>query len=325
MLSDLPVPTDPRVLVDYRDADDAGVFVVGDVALVQTVDFFTPIVDDPEAYGRIAAANAVSDVYAMGARPITALAIAAFPAKDFDIAIAKAIFAGGLSVLRECGVALLGGHTVQDTEVKFGYAVTGLVPPDAVWTNAGARAGDAVILTKALGTGIIATAAKFGRAEAGTLAAAMASMQQTNRTAAEILLAHPGAVHGCTDVTGFGLAGHGCEMATASGVTLVIDLAQAPLLPDARALALGNKTGGMVNNRRHFGDRIRVEGLPDDLAALAFDPQTSGGLLAAVDPGLAPDLVAQLQAAGVPAAMVGHVEAEDTDGARVRLTHGAGG
>ncbi len=153
MLSDLPVPTDPRVLVDYRNADDAGVFVVGDVALVQTVDFFTPIVDDPFAYGRIAAANAVSDVYAMGARPITALAIAAFPAKDFAAETVKAIFAGGLSVLQECGVALLGGHTVQDTEVKFGYAVTGLVSPDAVWTNAGARVGDVLVLTKPLGTG----------------------------------------------------------------------------------------------------------------------------------------------------------------------------
>ena len=221
MLSDLPVPTDPRVLVDYRNADDAGVFVVGDMALVQTVDFFTPIVDDPFAYGRIAGANAVSDVYAMGGRPITALAIAAFPARDFPSTIVKAIFAGGMSALQECGVALLGGHTVQDSEVKFGYAVTGLVSPGGVWTNGRARAGDVLILTKPIGTGIIATAAKFSRTDAATLDAAVASMQRTNRAAAEALLSGPGAVHGCTDVTGFGLAGHACEMATASGVALL--------------------------------------------------------------------------------------------------------
>lgn len=308
MLSDLPVPTDPRVLVDYRDADDAGVFVVGDVALLQTVDFFTPIVDDPFAYGRIAAANAISDVYAMGGRPITALAIAAFPARDFDMATARAIVTGGLSVLQECGVALLGGHTVQDTEIKFGYAVTGLVAPDAVWTNGGARPGDALILTKAVGTGVIATAAKFGRTDEATLAAAVDSMARTNRLAAECFLAHPGAVHGCTDVTGFGLAGHGCEMATASQATLVIDMARVPILPSARDLALGNKTGGMVNNRKHFGDGIRVDEVPDDLAALAFDPQTSGGLLASVDAAAAPTLLAALQEAGLPAAIIGNVE-----------------
>jgi selenide,water dikinase len=316
------VPTDPRVLVDYRDADDAGVFVVGDLALVQTVDFFTPIVDDPFAYGRIAAANAVSDVYAMGARPITALAIAAFPARDFDMATARAIIMGGLSVLQECGVALLGGHTVQDTEIKFGYAVTGLVAPDAVWTNGGARPGDLLILTKALGTGIVATASKFGRTDEATLAAAVASMGQTNRAAAECFLAHPGAVHGCTDITGFGLAGHACEVATASHATLVIDMALAPVLPGALALALGNKTGGMVNNRKHFGDGIRLESVPDDLAALAFDPQTSGGLLAAVDPAIAVRLADELRAAGLAAAIVGRVDPAAPDGARVILTHG---
>ncbi|BCS36117.1 selenide, water dikinase [Luteitalea sp. TBR-22] len=322
MLSDLPVPTDPRVLVDYRNADDAGVFVVGDTALVQTVDFFTPIVDDPFAYGRIAAANAVSDVYAMGGRPITALAIAAFPARDFDMATARAIVTGGLSVLQECGVALLGGHTVQDTEIKFGYAVTGLVAPDAVWTNGGARPGDALILTKPIGTGVVATAAKFDRADQPTVAAAVASMAQTNRVAAECLLAHPGAVHGCTDVTGFGLAGHGCEMAVASSATLDIDMGLVPLLPGARQLALANKTGGMANNRKHFGEAIRVDGVPDDLAALAFDPQTSGGLLASVDPAQAPRMVEQLRAAGLMAVIVGRVGAAAADGVRVRLTLG---
>jgi selenide, water dikinase len=316
VLSDLPVPTDPRVLVDYRNADDAGVFVVGDVALVQTVDFFTPIVDDPFAYGRIAAANAVSDVYAMGARPLTALAIAAFPAKDFAPEIVKAIFAGGLSVLGECGVALLGGHTVQDLEVKFGYAVTGLVAPDAVWTNAGARVGDVLILTKAIGTGIIATAAKFGRTDEPVLAAAMASMQLTNRAAAEALLQLGAHVHGCTDVTGFGLAGHACEMAAASGVALEIDMATVPLLPGARELALGNRTGGLVNNRAHFGAAVDTGTLPADLVALAFDPQTSGGLLASVDARSAGEAVAALTAAGAGASIVGRVVAS-TGPARV--------
>lgn len=320
MLSDLPVPTDPRVLVDYRDADDAGVFVVSDhLALVQTVDFFTPIVDDPEAYGRIAAANAVSDVYAMGATPITALAIAAFPARDFPTTTVKAIFAGGLSVLRECGVALLGGHTVQDTEVKFGYAVTGLLSPQAVWTNGGARAGDVLLLTKPLGTGIIATAAKFGRTDAATLAAAVASMQSTNRRAAEVLRRHGDDVHACTDVTGFGLLGHASELAAASRVRLVIDAAALPLLPGARELALGNKTGGMVNNRGHFGTRIVVGDVADDLAAIAFDPQTSGGLLASVPEPIAAAVSAALAEAGVPAAVVGHVDRPGTDDSLVML------
>lgn len=318
MLSDLPVPSDPRVLVDYRNADDAGVFVVGDVGLVQTVDFFTPIVDDPFAYGRIAGANAVSDVYAMGGRPITALAIAAFPAKDFATDVVKGIFAGGMSVLQECGVALLGGHTVQDSEVKFGYAVTGLVSPAAVWTNAGARVGDVLVLTKPLGTGVITTAAKFGRTDDRTLEAAMASMQRTNRAAAEALLTLPGAVHGCTDVTGFGLAGHACELATASDVTIEITMSAVPLLPGAHDLALGNKTGGMVNNRAHFGASIGEGDLPAELRALAFDPQTSGGLLAAVDANQVDAIVAALAAAGVTAAVVGRV-ATASESTRVAL------
>jgi selenide,water dikinase len=319
VLSDLPVPTDPRVLVDYRNADDAGVFVVGDMALVQTVDFFTPIVDDPFAYGRIAGANAVSDVYAMGGRPITALAIAAFPAREFPSEVVKAIFAGGMSALQECGVALLGGHTVQDSEVKFGYAVTGLVSPGRVWTNGSARAGDVLILTKPIGTGIIATAAKFSRTDAATLDAAVASMQRTNRAAAEALLSVPGAVHGCTDVTGFGLAGHACEMATASGVVITIAMDAVPVLPGALALALGNRTGGMVNNRAHFGRAVDASGLADDWAALAFDPQTSGGLLASVDPALVPQVMTALATAGVDAAVVGEVAAHAAGELRVQL------
>lgn len=318
-LGELPLPADPRVLVDFRRSDDAGVFVVGDMALVQTVDFFTPIVDDPFAYGRIAGANAVSDVYAMGGRPITALAIAGFPASDFPAETVSAIFAGGMSVLEECGIALLGGHTVQDAEVKFGYAVTGLVSPGGVWTNGGARPGDRLVLTKPIGTGVIVTAAKFSRTDDQTRDGAIASMRRTNRAAAEALLSLPGAVHGCTDVTGFGLAGHSSEMALASDVGLAIDTARVPLLPGARALALDNRSGGLANNRRHFGVLVDATAIPDDMAALAFDPQTSGGLLAAVDPLVVDAVMAALAAADVPAAVIGEVVAHADGAPRITL------
>ena len=301
------MPTSHRVLIDFRTADDAGVFALGDgQALVQTVDFFTPIVDDPYAYGRIAGANALSDVYAMGARPITALAIAAFPARDFPVDTIRAVFAGGLDALAEAGVALLGGHTVQDTEVKFGYAVTGLVDPAHMWSNAGAQPGDVLILTKPLGTGIIATAGKFQRVAADVLDAAVRSMQQLNRAGAEVL-GRVADVHGCTDVTGFGLMGHACEMAAASGVSLAIDAASVPVLPGARALALGNRTGGGAGNVRHFGARVVLDGVPDDLAAVLSDPQTSGGLLAAVARGTAAAAMAALTEAGLEARVIGEV------------------
>ena len=255
----------------------------------------------------------------MGATPITALAIAALPARDFAADVVKAIFAGGLSVLRECGVALLGGHTVQDTEVKFGYAVTGLVGPRDVWTNAGAQVGDALVLTKPLGTGIIATAAKFGRTDADTLAGAIGSMQATNRLAAQVLRSHGVDVHGCTDVTGFGLLGHASELAAASRVSLEIDASSLPALPGALALALGNKTGGLVNNRGHFGPRIRVDDVADDRAALAFDPQTSGGLLASVAAPSTRVLLDDLAAVGVTAHVVGRVHPASPDGTLVSL------
>src|SRR5688572_2018056 len=233
----MPVHDDDRVLVDYRTADDAGVYKLDERrALVQTVDFFTPIVDDPFVYGQIAAANALSDVYAMGGRPLTALAIAGFP-KTLEHDIVARIFAGGLSKLREAGVALLGGHTVQDAEVKFGYAVTGEVDPERMLTNAGARPGDVLILTKAIGTGVIATAGKFERAVPGALDAAIASMTTLNKAAAEVLERQPaGTVHACTDITGFGLIGHGSEMATGSGCTLEFDAGRVPLLEGALEL-----------------------------------------------------------------------------------------
>ena len=284
MLGDLPVQKNDRVLIDYRTSDDAGVYRLDETrALVQTVDFFTPIVDDPFVYGQIAAANALSDVYAMGGRPLTALAIAAFP-KDADRSILQRIFAGGLDKLTEAGVALLGGHTVQDAEIKFGYAVTGEVHPARVLANAGAVAGDALLLTKSIGTGVIATALKFGRAPEAAIAAAVRSMTTLNRAAAGVLEDFAGgAVHACTDVTGFGLMGHASEMAAASGCSLEIEAGAVPLIDGARALVRGNIPGGGRTNREHFGARVRVaDGIDADLVDLLYDPQTSGGLLVAV-------------------------------------------
>jgi selenide,water dikinase len=242
-LSDIPVRHDDRVLVDFRTSDDAGVYRWDEhTALVQTVDFFTPVVDDPGTYGAIAAANALSDIYAMGARPLTALAIAGFPEADIDETTIRAVFLGGFEKLREAGVALLGGHTVRDREMKFGYAVTGVVSPGAVWTNAGAQPGDVLFLTKPLGTGVIATAVKFDRAPEASVAASTAAMLRLNRDAAEALLTLPvGAVHACTDITGFGLIGHASEMAIASRVTLRLDPTSVPLIEGALALAAGNR------------------------------------------------------------------------------------
>jgi selenide,water dikinase len=254
-------------------------------ALVQTVDFFTPIVDDPFTYGQIAAANALSDVYAMGGRPLTALAIAGFP-KQLDTSIIVSICSGGIETLQRAGVSLLGGHTVQDQEIKFGYAVTGDIHPDRIWRNAGARAGDVVYLTKPIGTGIIATALRADRAPDAIAAAAVASMVRLNRDASEALRLLPdGAVHACTDVTGFGLVGHACEVAAASEVTIEIDAGAVPLIDGVMLLVKGNVPGGGKTNAQHFGSDIRFGAELDfDLVTLLHDPQTSGGLLVSIDP-----------------------------------------
>ena len=261
MLSDIPASTDDRVLIDFRTADDAGVYRwEGGPALVQTVDFFTPIVDDPFVYGQIAAANATSDIYAMGGKPLTALAIAAFPKDDLDPEAIRAIFRGGFEKLREAGVSLLGGHTVQDREIKFGYAVTGAIDPSRVLSNAGARPGDVLFLTKPVGTGIVGTAIKFDRVDATLAAEAVRSMQTLNRAAAEALQTlHAGAVHACTDVTGFGLIGHATEMARASGVTIAIGAGVVPLFPGVLEIAEQNRSGGMGSNQEHFAPSTHVE------------------------------------------------------------------
>src|SRR5207237_2097184 len=270
-------------LVDWRTADDAGVYrFENGRALVQTVDFFTPIVDDPIAYGRIAAANALSDVYAMGGRPLTALAIAGFP-KELERERLIDIFKGGLETLQSAGVALLGGHTVQDPEIKFGYAVTGEVDPKRMWTNGGAQVGDRLLLTKPLGTGIIATAIKFDRAPVSAAAAAIASMTTVNRGAAEALRALPdGSVHACTDITGFGLIGHATEMARASRRTLDIDVRSVPLFEAALDLVEENTPGGGRTNQKHFESGVVIDSDLDPLRIqVVYDPQASGGLLVA--------------------------------------------
>jgi selenide,water dikinase len=298
---------DPRVLIDYRTSDDAGVYRLDETrALVQTVDFFTPIVDDPFVYGQIAAANALSDIYAMGGRPLTALAIAGFP-KDGDRAVLQQIFAGGLDKLAEAGAALLGGHTVQDAEIKFGYAVTGEIDPAHVLANAGARPGDALLLTKPIGTGIIATALKFGRAPAAAVDAAVRWMTTLNRAAAGAFeKVSRGQVHACTDITGFGLIGHAFEMAAASGCSLEIEAGAVPLIDGARALVRGNIPGGGRTNREHFSGRVHVAGeLDGDLLDLLYDPQTSGGLLVAVADSESQAAIEAFAGAGVPAARIG--------------------
>ena len=292
----------------------------GGPALVQTVDFFTPIVDDPYTYGQIAAANALSDVYAMGGQPRTALAIAGFPQSGFDPAIITAVFTGGFDKLREAGVALLGGHTIRDNEVKFGYAVTGEVDPDRVLSNAGAKPGDVLFLTKAIGTGIIGTAIKAGRAPEAVMQAAVRSMTALNRAAADVMRALPaGHVHACTDITGFGLVGHATEMAAASGVTLRIDAAAVPLLTGARELAKGNRPGGLASNLQHFEKGVgAAPGIDEDLLWLLYDPQTSGGLLIAAAGEHAAEVDRALMRAGVAAARIGSVTAAGAH--RIELT-----
>ena len=287
----------------YRLSDDR--------ALVHTVDFFTPIVDDPYQYGQIAAANALSDIYAMGGRPLTALAVAGFP-MEVDREIIKAIFSGGVEMLRRAGVALLGGHTVQDPEIKFGYSVTGDVRPDRMWTNAGARPGDELLLTKRLGTGIVATAIKFDRAPGALVSAAVASMTTLNRAAAAALQSlDGGTVHACTDVTGFGLVGHGSAMAAASGVTLEIDSASVPLLEGVLAIAEENIPGGGRTNAQYFATRIQFAAkVAPDVVHLLHDPQTSGGLLVSVDGRAADAAFARLASEGCDAWRIGRVTAD---------------
>jgi selenide,water dikinase len=275
VLAQIPRWANENVLVGFDTSDDAGVYkLTPECALVQTVDFFTPIVDDPYTFGAIAAANALSDVYAMGGQPVSALSILAWPAKG-DLEDLAQILKGGAEKIHEGGCALIGGHSIADSEVKFGYAVTGTIHPDRIKTNAGARVGDALVLTKRLGTGVISTALKRGIAKDSDVEASIESMLTLNRRACQTMLAFD--VHGCTDVTGFGLIGHAREMALASKVTFEIDPGAIRFLPGAVDYARQGALPGGLNNNREFAASC-VEGR-SEFDDLLYDPQTSGGLL----------------------------------------------
>ena len=279
-LKDLPLTTDPRLLAGIEGSEDAGVYQLTDeIAIIQTVDFFTPIVDDPYTFGQIAAANALSDVYAMGGRPLTALNIVTFPIGKLDIEVLRETLRGGLDKMHEAGVLLVGGHSVDDPEIKYGLAVTGTVHPDRVWHNNRLQAGDALILTKPLGTGIIGTAIKADMVSAEIAQAAIDCMRMLNQQAAEIMQRFE--VHAATDVTGFGLIGHACEMVAGTGVSLRLDATRVPLLPGVIELArTGLLPGGLQRNREFRQDMVDVGGSVNKYVAdVLFDPQTSGGLL----------------------------------------------
>lgn len=298
MLSHLPKqPGNANVIVGYDTADDAGVFRISDnLALVQTVDFFPPIADDPETFGRIAANNAMNDVFAMGGTPISALTIVCYPQKG-DLEVLGQILKGGQLAMNDAGVTILGGHSIDDAEIKFGYAVTGLIDPERVMTNAGAQVGDAIILTKPLGTGAISTGIKRGVASERAMEAAMNAMT-TSAAVASAAMQQVGA-HSCTDVTGFGLLGHAYEMANGSSVCIEINSTVVPLLPDVLDLiGQGMLTRGDKNNRAYVGDTIRFDdAVSGPMQSALFDPQTAGGLLISLDHSKAKQLLDQLPGA----------------------------
>ena len=308
MLGKLARQHDPNVLVGFDHADDAGVYQIApDQALVQTVDFFTPVVDDPYVFGQIAATNALSDIYAMGGKPLTSLALVCFPEKA-DLEILERILAGGLSKMIEAGCTVIGGHSIRDEETKFGYSVTGLIDPKKILANAGAKPGDSLILTKALGTGVISTAIKRGKAETGWVDAAVQSMTTLNKRATEIIVEEGIRVSAMTDITGFGLIGHAREMALASNVSLRLYAEKVPLLPGAiECVRAGYIPGGLKNNRDFAECVVRYDaGVSEDVKALIFDPQTAGGLLMSVSTD-GNDVAAAFNARSVPAVRIGEV------------------
>lgn len=301
-------PFDPNLLVGFDKADDAGVYRLrDDLALVQTLDFFTPIVDDPFDYGRIAALNSINDVWAMAGTPVTALAITCFPKKGVDFEILSEIMRGGLSVLTENRVALVGGHSVDNSQIMFGYSVTGVIDPNKVATNSGAQKGDVLILTKPIGTGVISTGIKFGKASPEVVEESIATMLTPGRYAAEAM--HKFGVKGATDVTGFSLLGHAWEMARASGVTIEIDSACVPLISGGLELAAaGVMTGADRTNREYVGDDIEIdESVSKELRRLLYDPQTAGGMLIAIAEEKADDLLSELQRNYSRAEIIGRV------------------
>jgi selenide,water dikinase len=305
VLGSLPRVSHPDLIVGVETSDDAGVFRLrDDLAIVNTVDFFTPVVDDPYTYGQISATNSLSDVYAMGGEPKTAMNIVCFPQNGIDKEVLAEILRGGMDKATEAGVVVVGGHSVADEEIKYGMAITGVIDPRRVIRNVGAQVGDVVVLTKPLGTGILTTALKKAHLREEEYAAAVTSMSTLNDKAARVMLRHT--VHACTDITGFSLMGHSCEMAMGSGVTLRLHASALPLLPGALRLALeGYITGGCQRNRTYLADKVQASSsVAQDFNEVAFDPQTSGGLLIAVPEREAPALVRDLLAEGVLAAAV---------------------
>ena len=318
MLGKLARQHDPNVLVGFDHADDAGVYLVApDLALVQTVDFFTPIVDDPYTFGQIAATNSLSDVYAMGGQPMTSLALVCFPEKG-DLTILQQILAGGLSKMMEAGCTVVGGHSIRDDETKFGYSVTGSVHPKKVLANKGAKVGDRLLLTKALGTGVISTAIKKATAKPEWIDAAVVSMTTLNKTAADVITNRQGqaqqtsaswSVHALTDITGFGLIGHAREMALASEVSLSFFTHRIPILAGALDCVRASYIPGGLKANREFAECMvgYEEGISDEIKTLLFDPQTAGGLLISVASEHAAGLTRALNSAGVPAVEIGEV------------------
>jgi len=311
-------PDDPNLLVGFDKADDAGVYRLrDDLALVQTLDFFTPIVDDPFDYGRIAALNSINDVWAMGGTPVTAMAITCFPKKGVDFSILQEVMRGGLSVLTENKVALVGGHSVDNEQIMFGYSVTGVIDPNHVATNSGARAGDVIILTKPIGTGVISSGIKRAKASPEVIAESVATMMTPGKYAAEAIQKFD--LKAATDVTGFALLGHAWEMACASNVTIEIDSARVPLINGALELAAaGMLTGADKTNREYVGADASIDdGLDPNLVKLFYDPQTAGGLLLAVSANRANDLLIDLRRNYPRAEVIGR--ATVNDGKRIRV------
>jgi selenide, water dikinase len=301
-------PYDPNLLVGFDKADDAGVYRLrDDLALVQTLDFFTPIVDDPFVYGQIAGLNSINDVWAMGGTPVTAMAITCFPKKGVDFSILQEIMRGGLSVLTENKVVLVGGHSVDNEQIMFGYSVTGVIDPKHIATNAGARPGDVIILTKPIGTGVISTGIKKAKASPEIVAESIATMLTPGKHAAEAIAKFD--IKGATDVTGFSLLGHAWELACASNVTIEIDSARVPLINGALDLAVaGMLTGADKTNREYVGDDVSIdEGIDPNLVKLLYDPQTAGGLLLAISEEKANDLVSELRRNYLRAEIIGRV------------------
>ena len=294
VLSKLPVQNSENVIVGFETSDDAGVFRLTDeTALVQTLDFFTPVADDPEAYGYIAAVNSLNDIFAMGGTPLTALSIVCYPQKgDWDV-LGK-ILAGGQKAMNAEGVVVIGGHSVDDQEMKFGYSVTGVIDPKKIITNSGAKAGDVLILTKPIGTGAINTAVKHGKARPETEAAAVAAMKSSAAAASKAMQRF--CANACTDITGFGLLGHGYEMARGSDVTINIDSKTVPLLPDVLELiSEGMLTRGDKNNRVYVGETVRIHpSVSAEMQSALFDPQTAGGLLISMPETNAVDFMAEI-------------------------------